>query len=233
MITMCVRANKCSVKYHKYSNTLVTINFFLTLNFLVASSEFTGHYHMDDQWWQTSGVLQNAISFTVVLWDWSSMWKILWKNNRDSHEGTFIEKLVFIISQDYLESVYQWHIKRKEDQRCRVALFSFFLAFCSHSFLIMFSFRESPRARTNATEREGFFVSRCWVIHNNACAWSFAIKSLNKTRVMDRLPFVTKCLADYFIFVFLLLPWLGMAKQPLFGCLTCIMLLQVVRKSWL
>lgn len=50
---------------------------------------------------------------------------------------------------------------------------------------------------------------------------------------MDRLPFVTKCLADYFIFVFLLLPWLGMAKQPLFGCLTCIMLLQVVRKSWL
>lgn len=179
MITMCVRANKCSVKYHKYSNTLITINFFWTLNFLVASSEFTGRYHMDDQWWQTSGVLQNAISFTVVLWDWSSMWKILWKNNRDSHEGTFIEKLVFITSQDYLESVYQWDIKRKEDQRCRVALFSFFLAFCSHSFLIMFSFRESPRARTNAREREGFFVSRCWVIHNNACACSFAIKSLN------------------------------------------------------
>lgn len=144
-----------------------------------------------------------------------------------------LRKLVFITSQGYLESVYQWDIKRKEDQRCRVALFSFFLAFCSHSFLIMFSFRESPRARTNAREREGFFVSRCWVIHNNACAWSFAIKSLNKTRVMDRLPFVTKCLADYFIFVFLLLPWLGMAKQPLFGCLTCIMLLQVVRKSWL
>lgn len=211
MTTMCVRANKCSVKYHKYSNTLVTINFFLTLNFLVASSEFTGHYHMDDQWWQTSGVLQNAISFTVVLWDWSSMWKILWKNNRDSHEGTFIEKLVFITSQYYLESVYQWHIKRKEDQRCRVALFSFFLAFCSHSFLIMFSFRESPRARTNARGREGFFVSRCWVIHNNACAWSFAIKRFkqNKSHGQITLCYKVPRRLFYFCFSFIALAWYG------------------------